>query len=278
MAAEDLSTLDAVKAFLAASGQPATDDQLLRDMIRAASRQIYSFCTIPSFRSRVYNETYDGLGGDRLLLRQYPVTSIASLNVGASVILPTSWPVAGFPQAGYILDVWDGRPPANLQSVTLFGGSVFWRGKGNIRVSYTAGFLAASEPATVPASGPVSVAATWGPWVEDAGVVRASGAGPLTLVASNPSAGQYALRPDLPGDYLFAAADSGLPILISYSYTPADIEMACRGIVAELYRYTRRIGELSKSTGGQTTVSYKLTNLPDHIKLALNPYERVVPL
>lgn len=54
-----------------------------------------------------------------------------------------------------------------------------------------------------------------GTWVEDLGVVNASGVA-MTRVASGPTTGQYSVAA---GVYTFAAADTGLMMFISYRYT-----------------------------------------------------------
>jgi hypothetical protein len=53
-------------------------------------------------------------------------------------------------------------------------------------------------------------------WVSDQGVVYATTGLPLKRVASGPTAGQYSVAAG--GVYTFAAADTTLPVLISYVY------------------------------------------------------------
>ncbi len=78
--------------------------------------------------------------------------------------------------------------------------------------------------------------------------------------------------------YTFAAADQGLGVLLNYSYVPAEIEQAAIEWISERYRYKQRIGQVSQSLGGQETSSYSLKDMPDFIKLILQPYKKVVPL
>lgn len=54
-----------------------------------------------------------------------------------------------------------------------------------------------------------------GTWVTDLGVRNTSG-NPLTKVAASPTTGQYSVTA---GAYLFAAADTGQTVFISYQYT-----------------------------------------------------------
>lgn len=57
-----------------------------------------------------------------------------------------------------------------------------------------------------------------GTWTADLGVKNSNGV-PLTRVASGPTTGQYSVTA---GAYLFAAADTGNTVFISYQYTAAS--------------------------------------------------------
>ena len=95
----------------------------------------------------------------------------------------------------------------------------------------------------------------------------------LTLVTGTPAVGEYAVAK---GIYTFAAADASQNVLISYSFIPADIEQACIEMVGERYRTKDRIGENSKTLGGQETVSYSTAALNDYVKGLLQPFKRVI--
>lgn len=77
-----------------------------------------------------------------------------------------------------------------------------------------------NEAGTIPGTGPytVTVANSTG-WVTDLGVKYAATGLPLTRVASAPATGQYSVAA---GVYTFAAADTGLGVGISYTYTPTS--------------------------------------------------------
>ena len=78
--------------------------------------------------------------------------------------------------------------------------------------------LAANEAHSVPASTPWTVTVTnSAQFAKDLGVTYANG-NPLTQVASAPAVGQYSVSA---GVYTFAAADTGVAVLISYEYTDA---------------------------------------------------------
>lgn len=88
--------------------------------------------------------------------------------------------------------------------------------------------VAVDEAATIPAT-PFQVTVSQAArFVNDSrgdeGVIFASGANagkPLTKVASSPTTGQYSVN-TATGIYTFAAADTGLAVIISYLWTPAS--------------------------------------------------------
>ncbi len=92
-------------------------------------------------------------------------------------------------------------------------------------------------------------------------------------VAGTPSVGQYSISG---GVYTFAAADTDAAVLLSYGYVPADLGFCCLDWAAELYSYRARIGQRSKSLGGQETISFIVKDVPDFVATALQPFKRVV--
>jgi hypothetical protein len=77
--------------------------------------------------------------------------------------------------------------------------------------------LANAEAQAVPGSSPYTVQVTnLTTYAADLGVVYAATGLPLTLVASSPATGQYAVAS---GTYTFNAADAGAALLVSYQYT-----------------------------------------------------------
>lgn len=87
-------------------------------------------------------------------------------------------------------------------------------------ITPTAGQTATSfaESAPIPATPFQIVVANGATFVADYGVVFLSTGLPLTKVASAPTAGQYSVTVGT-GTYLFATADTGKTVLISYTYT-----------------------------------------------------------
>ena len=84
----------------------------------------------------------------------------------------------------------------------------------------TTGMLIPATPFTITGNTSAPTATTFqipnsGTWAADLGVKNASGL-PMTRVASAPATGQYTVAA---GVYVFAAADTGLQVFISYQYT-----------------------------------------------------------
>lgn len=268
----DLAILSGVKAWLDIAG--SDDDQLLAQLITQISRAILNILDRPSILPTSYSETYDGGNDSSIVLRNWPVNGVVSCSVNG-VGIPAAPPlVAGAPfQVGYVLDDTDVAPPGRMQRLSLRGRR-FALGLQNVAISYSAGYQVAAEIVTAPVTAPFSVAALapYGDWASDHGVAYAEGAA-LAPVAANPSAGQYCV---VNGVYTFAAADAGTSLSLTYGYVPADLAVACTDWVAERYAYRTRIGQQSKSLGGQETMAFIVKNVPDFVAFALQPYRRVV--
>lgn len=276
MASGDLATLPDARAWCGVTGNVNADDDLLRRLISAASRIILAYLARETVALRSATERYDGNGRERLLLRCWPAHSITSLSIDGAVIAAAS--LASASPSGHALESWSGFPPGTRQRVDLFGGNLFSKGRQNVAITYLTGYGIVGEAATIPSDGKVTVAVPHGPWASDFGVTFATGA-PMVAVAagSTPSAGQYAIAADTPGQYQFAVADATAAVLISYGYVPHDLYQACVELVAERYKYKDRIGQASKALGGQETASFSLKDLSDAIRMMLNPYRNVVP-
>jgi hypothetical protein len=69
----------------------------------------------------------------------------------------------------------------------------------------------------------------------------------------------------------------GKVVAITYHYVPADLANAALDWIRDRMAYAERVGLQSKSLGGQETVSYRITAVPDCALAALQPYRAVVP-
>jgi hypothetical protein len=261
MAANDLTTLADVKAWL---GRTDTNsDALLASLITRASRQIYSWLQRPLLLPHAAREIAHG--ARTLALKEWPVLAVSAVTIEGIVI-----PEATAQTPGWTLDPWNGLPPGRMQTLTLRE-----RAGAPVAVTYQAGYQITAEPQMVSA-GSASVAAPYGAWASDAGVVYANGT-PLAKVAATPAQGQYAPGATA-GQYLFNVADNGAAVAISYGFVPADLADACIELVSERYRYSQRIGEKTHSLGGNETVSFDATRLTPLIVSLLQPYRNIAPL
>jgi len=126
MSADDLVTIDDVKAYLGGDLQ-SNDDAVLRRLVAAASRFLTTACG-RQILERTYIERYDGKGSTRLYLRNTPVNSVTSVAIDG-VPVPASVMVA---DPGWAL---------NGNVIVLYG---YWfrRGLANVAVTYDAGYVA----------------------------------------------------------------------------------------------------------------------------------------
>jgi hypothetical protein len=163
----DLASLSAVKNWLNISG--TSQDQNLQACLTAASifflrqtgrgpRNWQNATQSPFNQSVAYQEVYDGQSGNKLFLRNFPINSVASLNVGTIAVQPSTG--VGLP--GYVIDDQGraiairagggGATPQTFAYVATFGNGYtagagaqgwfrpFGAGPQSIAVSYSAGF------------------------------------------------------------------------------------------------------------------------------------------
>jgi hypothetical protein len=104
----------------------------------------------------------------------------------------------------------------------------------------------------------VTAIAPYGAWMVDTGVAGTS----ASYSVAN-------------GIYTFAAAAAGATIALSYGYIPADLARATLEWVADRYVGRTRIGQSSKTLGGQETTSFVVKAMPDIVDRLLRPYRRI---
>lgn len=113
-----LTTLQAVKAYLKIRDD-STDDELLSELIKACSTAIENYCQ-RKFGVETYEEEYDGSGKSFILLQNYPVNSITSVEVDEQVVDPSEYKV-------------------RKTNGMLFRNGKWQEGFMNIKVTYAAG-------------------------------------------------------------------------------------------------------------------------------------------
>ena len=268
----DLVSLADLKSWLDVAG--TDDDMLLSGLITQISRAILNIIDRPSILPSAYTEVCDGGYNISIMLRQWPVIGISSCTIDGVVIPPSPPLIAGTnAQMGYVLDPANVAPPGTMQRISL-RSYLFTCGIQNVTITYSAGYQITNESAVVPVSSPYSITAQapYGDWASDVGVTYANGL-QFAAVKGTPAAGQYAVAN---GVYNFAQADAGSTVLLTYGYVPADLACCCMDWVAERYAYRSRIGQHSKSLGGQETMAFIVKDVPDFVASALAPYRRIV--
>ncbi len=276
---------------------PSLPSAILSQLVTSQSRVIGSKLNRAQLYSQTFTRTFDGLGYPAIVLPDYPVTAIISVQQGSSLIPPAPlgipnapYPAGSVPCYGYRYIPWNNALPGAPTTLELVNAA-FYSAPQNVKVTYVAGYLVNGEQWTVPTSpGPYTITTLQpqGIWCRDNGVFYANSGVALTPVPSNPSQGQYSLSSDAnPGVYTFAAADAGAAVNISYSFVPADLEEAVIQMVVERYSYRGRVGDISKSLGGQETIRYMRGNsgrpwntsssLPPEVMDMIQPYISVLP-
>ena len=262
-------------------------------LITAMSNLILSKLNRARLFSQSFTRTFDGVGNYQLVLPDYPVTGVTKIQMGSQIIQPYVLPTPttgvipnnsfGY---GYRLVTWNGDLPGD-PSILEFVNGFWYYGAQNIQVTYTAGYLISNEAQTIPTVTPfaITVDQPKGIWCRDNGVTFADGTA-LIAVSGTPLTGQYNPPTDTTiGTYTFSAADTGKAVLISYSFVPADLELACIQMIAESNSYRNRIGEIEKSLGGQETIRYMrgggggrqmFPELPPEVEAMIWPYVSVI--
>jgi hypothetical protein len=246
MLPDDLTTLANLKTYLNIPATQTTQHQQLTGMISRVSSQIRAFLGRGSLLSQSYTKLFDGTGTSRLMLPDWPVTSVASVQVGARAYqqAPNPGPLVGQapnpPFDGrYRFRSWDGSPPGGPTAVELLAPDRFPHGHDNVLITYTAGYLTSETFAIPTAANPqIVVSQARGIFAADGGVSYAGGAAMTGMPLGTALApGQYTAPSALAAvpAYMFSAADAGASIVISYSYVPAALEQACMDAIAALY-------------------------------------------
>jgi len=120
-----LTTLPAVKAYKGIGGSEM--DATIIELIPRAEAAVLSYLQRVIEQSAV-TELRDGSGGASMLLREWPVVSVSSVQVDGQAITQA----AGWGQAG-----WELR-----ERMLVLNGYRFARGARNVQIVYTAGYSA----------------------------------------------------------------------------------------------------------------------------------------
>lgn len=271
MASGDLVRLADVKAWLGIDPTDTSSDALLSSWITKASQAVINeIGRGPTLGFRTITETRDGNNGLTMALRFWPVLSVTALSInGSAVNQQTDKPFG----SGYFWEAWTGDDTQGHQYIGC-ACTRFYRDLQNIVITYNAGYQVQGEQYTI--SNPPSVG-TARPWYSDQGVTFVGGAALTYIATGTPATGQYTLDPTT-GVYTFAVADEGREIAITYSYVPESLQQATIGIISWQWKQKDRIGVVSKSLGGQETMSYSQQPMDSLTAAMLQPFKSVIPL
>ena len=239
----DLTDLASVHLELSIPDGTTKDDGWLRKAISQVSKSVANDCNrvfqVEALQDIFYLQ-YRNVGakvrgkGEILQLDRWPLVSVTSV-VGIYASLTSTTLVQG---TDYAVNAELGQL-IRLNADT--GQPVQWR-ESEVVVNYVAGYGdATTQVANVPANpGPYVVTVTnAGTFSIDQGVKYSVSGIALAEVTGTPSAGQYAVDPTT-GKYTFAAADTGLGVVIAYAYNeiPTDIVDATLRVITG--RFTAR--------------------------------------
>lgn len=125
----DLITKAQAKAFLKITA--SSEDDIIDTLIHGASQAVVGFCG-RDFVQATYTEYYDGSGNEKLILKNYPIVSVSSVNIdttrqwGAASAVTVATDLIVGNDSG-IIELWN-----NWRS--------FGCGKKTVRVVYSAGY------------------------------------------------------------------------------------------------------------------------------------------
>lgn len=299
MKAGDLTTLLNVKAWLSTTDYTSTGtgvDVTIAALVTRWSQAILGELERPWILPRIYSrDTYDGDGGTHQFMRNWPVISIQQLAINGRIIPESPIVPGGLTGSnyGWRFEAWDGVPPGGPQAIDVVG-TCYQRGKQNVQISYTAGYIVQDEAQIIPSAvlptlPKLTVQQPYGIWAQDNGVTYADTGLALTPVTAAPTAaGTYqVIQPDSvqeggdlnpPGQYVFFTDDISRPILISYGFIPGALEQICIELVVERMQYRTRVGELSRTINNQVTAKYDDKEFPNYVKPVLQRYRSILPI
>lgn len=123
----DLTTVAAVESWLNQGG--AVDATIIQAAITNYSQFVLTFTGRTNLTSiETYTETYSGDGGERLFVRNYPITGVTSLTIGVTNIPQSTSPAV----AGWVIDTAGSTAAVALRSglgSSILGGR--WGAYGN---------------------------------------------------------------------------------------------------------------------------------------------------
>ncbi len=122
LASNALTTLAKVKSYLKIDLSQTNDDERLEDLINSCSNAIENYCDRKFKEQTFTDEEYDGADTSYLLLQQFPIKSVSSVNVDSVTLTTDQYKVK----------------KSNGTLVRI--NSIWPKGDINVTVTYVAGF------------------------------------------------------------------------------------------------------------------------------------------
>lgn len=131
----DLIDLDFARQHIPSATD--SDEPVISTIITSASRAVQRYCG-RDFVQTAYDELYDGTGGRRLILRQYPLASVQSVRYRPVTALKVQNTLANTPQARVEVLAPGLRLTRVTSGVTTVDTSVTWAGNATVLAVHSA--------------------------------------------------------------------------------------------------------------------------------------------
>ena len=280
MNAIDLTTLQAVKDFVEKTN--TKEDAIISGLITSFSQWCLTYCgrdTLSQLLS--FTEIYDGNGSDTLYLRNSPIQSLVAVLVnGNAMPISPAYGAAGAYKAQNKKSISIRQGSSGAFTTTWYPASygpafMFWKGKGNIQIQYTAGYPPVQVLNETITAQTITLAQS--PWSADLGVAYYPSLVPLVLVANNPAVGQYSVSNGL---YVFNVGDNTKQVGVSYDIVapPADLQLVATRTVGTAYKRRQWLDQASKTLSAQGatgTTRYRDWKLEPIDQVTMQEYRRV---
>lgn len=270
----DLITLARAKYNLNNRATTSNEDTTLAALITAVSRAVRRYCG-REFDSQQLDELYAGSGGARLLLRQFPILSVARVAAGPTTVLEIT-NTASANQRATVAVTSTGLTLVRVASgTTTTNTSVTWAGNSTLGAVATAvNALGNGWSATVASAYSIWPSADLRA-VQGALNARGVAAGLVLHVDELADYGVDAERGWLtrPGGWPEGVDRYRVIYTAGYATVPEDVQEACAQWVAALFWQTKRDpGLAQEQVPGSISRSPSPQQPPASVAVLLQPY------
>jgi hypothetical protein len=273
MKSGDLTTLATAKVWLNIPGAGNEDsgaaDPILNRLITAASAIVLDHLNREDLGLRTVTERYDTFGGDRLILKQWPVHRIVSVRIREQSIDDAGQGSA----SGYRLQ--DTASANGGQQKLAFVNMRLPNEQQGVEVVYEAGYVRDEDrelPEAAENATTVSVTA-YSAMIAEHGVTDADGVALTRIRTGAPAAGEYKVTES--GVYTFDASRAGETMTLRYSYVPAVLEDTVIQMVGQKFKAKDNIGVSSKNLAGQESIVFDKRDFTPSMREALASFRRI---